>query len=146
MAEFTVSGMNFRSGRMDLFKQVQVLRRIGPFVPELTITYIDLQKKSEDVPMATFWAGKAVDLGRAVLWTFSGMKDEDVQYILLSCLGVVQYQQAGAAWVPIGNGAQFQEIDLSTISQIVWKVLEDNFRPFFSGLMATFITAPTTEK
>jgi hypothetical protein len=131
MAEFQIKDISFKTRPMDLFKQIQVLRRIGPFVPDMIITYRAMEKGATPIDAA-------IVMGPDILKVFSAMKDEDVQYIVQNCLEIVQFNKGGEIWNPLMTSGRLNslDVDLFLTGQIVWKVLEDNLRPFFLDLKA----------
>lgn len=122
MSDFTISGQNYKSGKMDAFTQFHVSRRLAP-------VFTDLQSAFTDG--AADWT-KGVD---AAVGAISKMSDADSEYVLKSCLNVTQ-RQVGQAWSPVQvqGRMQYQDIDMSVMLQIAWRVLQENLSPFLTGL------------
>jgi hypothetical protein len=121
--EFEIAGNTYRAGKLDAFKQFHVSRRLAPVLGGLAMV-----------------AGGEQDRLSALLQPITEavarMSDTDCDYILQTCLGVVQRQQ-GSTWAPVfaaGRGAlMFEDIDLSAMMQIAVKVIQDNLGGFFQG-------------
>lgn len=128
--DFTIGDMAFQSGKMSLFASMDVLKRISPFVPALTLAYMAMEKGDTKVDAM-------IAAGPSLLTMFSRMADADVHYVVNACLSITQVQQNGA-WsnVTASGKLMFENIDLLMVGQICDKVLEDTFRPFFAGLRA----------
>ena len=131
MAEFTVGGQDYRSGKMDAFTQFHVARRLAPIFSAI--------KAAADMGKTT-----SLDATIAGAEALSTLSDEQCNYVLAACLTVTQRKQ-GAAWAPlrVQGRMQFEDVDVTGLTQIAWKVLEDNFTSFFQGMT---VTPPVTEQ
>lgn len=120
--EFEIAGNTYRSGKMDTFKQFHVSRRLVPILG--------------GVAGAVSGEAGFDDLVQPLMVGIASMTDADCDFILESCLRVVQRQQ-GTAWAPIYAGANqalmFDDIDMSVMLQIAGKVIQDNLSGFFPG-------------
>ncbi len=123
MAEFTIDGKAYKSGRLDAFKQSHIVRRLAPLVgalaPALRVFKTD--------PMAAL---------QLVTSALAKLSDEDVEYVQKACLCVVERQNAGI-WSPVlprGGVLAFDDIGLLELNEITFNVLQDNLTPFFSGI------------
>lgn len=125
MAKFTIKGNVYSSGKIDLFKQLQLEKRIGPVYPALAAA----KAVSNADPM--------VGLGY-VTSSFNRMSDEDLLFVVNECLAVVQVQQGEGLWVQIktpgSQSLQFDDLTLSDIHLIVFYVLKETFEPFIAAL------------
>ncbi len=119
--DFTIAGQNYRSGKMDTFIQLHVASRLMPILGNLKEAYAS---GSTDFMTGLEAAAKFI----------SAMADADREYVVKACFDVTQRQQ-GAAWAPLRAGGRmmFEDIDLQTMMQITWQVLQERFSPFFSG-------------
>jgi hypothetical protein len=132
--EFDIAGNTYRAGKMDTFKQFHVSRRLAPVLGGLAAV------AGGDVKDFTAFLQPIAD-------AIARMSDADCDFILQSCLGVVQRQQ-GNAWSPVFAGAgkalMFDDIDLGVMLQIAVQVIQDNLGGFFQGGAAALNTpAPT---
>lgn len=131
--EFEISGNNYRSGKLDAFKQFHVSRRLAPVLSGLAIA-----ANGSEADFSAFL--------QPIAEAVAQMPDADCDYILHTCLGVVQRQQ-GNAWANIyAQGAKtlmFDDIDLAAMLQIAAKVIQDNLAGFFSAGVAK-LNLPTS--
>ena len=120
--DFEIGSQNFRSTKLDAFKQFHLSRRLVPVVGAL----------------ATLASSDSNDFNAVVgplSAAIASMPDADCDYILKTCLATVQIQQ-GSAWSPVmrGDVLMFETIDLSVMLQIAAKVIQDNLSGFFQGV------------
>lgn len=130
--EFEIAGQNYRVGKLDPFKQLHITRRLVPVLSGL----VEIQDK-------TF-----ADFIQPIADSIAHMPDTDCDFILQTCLSVVQRQQ-GNAWVgvyaPNTKALMFDDIDLTGMIQITVKVIQENLGSFFSGGVASLTqAAPAT--
>lgn len=123
MADFTIGGHNYRSGRMNARLQFHVSRRLAPIFSGLSDAI------GED--------DKPTNIG-AIAAAISSLPDADCDYVLNACLGVTQRQASGgAAWTNVmtpGGTIMFDDIDMVTMVKIAWEVLRDNLSGFFHAI------------
>lgn len=128
MTEFEISGQTYRAGRLDAFAQLHVARRLLPVVGGFGGVE---QMKTGGA------AGLMGQLGPG-LDAFAKLPNDDVDFVINTCLGVVQRQVAGdRGWQKITAGgglAMFEDIDLIVMLQLVWKVLEAHLEGLFFTL------------
>lgn len=151
MTEFEINGVQYRSGKLDTFKQLHVSRKIAPLVPKVLPAFASIALARKDGAAQEATVGNAIDDAKKlkiedidliakslgpVMDLMAGMSDSDVEYIFGNCLSVVQRKQ-GKDWQHIWrNGAMmFDDIDLPVMTQIAMKVIWDNLGPFISGLL-----------
>jgi len=132
--DFNINDKNYRSGKMDAFKQLHVSRRLIPVLSGLAA--------------ASQSDGGAKDLSKMIVplaSAIASMPDADCDYILHACLSVVKIEQGTNKWAPIFVNGQmmFAEVDLAVMIQIAVKVIQDNLSGFFQGA-AGALTLPTT--
>jgi hypothetical protein len=137
MVEFEINGAQYRSGKLDTFKQLHVSRKIAPLVPKLLPAFAEIAKNrsgSDDIAMIAGALQPVADV-------MANMSEDDVEYIFANCLAAVQIKQ-GKDWVYIWrNGSlMFEDIDLAGMTQITMKVIWDNLGPFIQGLLAKHAT------
>lgn len=116
-----INGQKYRIGRMDVRKQLHVSRRLGPAMLGLLASS---QMKGFNL---TAMIGPSVD-------ALSKMSDEDTDYVIDQCLGVVQREQANGQWAPIRashGGLMFQDIGLMQMLNLTRAVLAENLKDFF---------------
>lgn len=139
MTEFEINGVQYRSGKLDTFKQLHVSRKIAPLVPKVLPAFAAIAQANRPAGAALGVANidliaKAID---PVTNVMAEMSDADVEYLFANCLAVVQRKQ-GKDWAPIwrNEALMFDDIELPQMTQIAMKVIWDNLGPFIQGLLA----------
>lgn len=130
-------GLQYRIGRLSAMRQLHVMRRV---VPVLVASGISLQHVMEDGKGLSGDEGLLKVLGGG-MGVVSKMSDEDVEYIVNSCMGCVQRFEANA-WAPVmlGNKCMFADIDMTAMVNISMAVLKENMAGFFSAAPAAKLT------
>jgi hypothetical protein len=132
MIEFELEGKKYQAERLDAMIQFRVLKRMGSLFPSVVS---GLSMKDRDPLMGISYVAAAV----------SKLSDTDSDYVIQTCLSVCKVQQ-GQIWASLSSPQgqlMFKETTLQEIMQIVWKVLEDNFRDFIQDLVAKASAAGT---
>lgn len=143
MAEFTVNGRQYRSGMMPARTQFHVMRRMAPILPTMqsAITASMRVKAAQDAgqPIPADAQEAAVTAGLDFIAAIGTLSDENANYILDQCLAVVQVNQTefSGKWSPLrGPGGQMFDLDMMSEMEIVKEVVQDNYGPFFQGVIA----------
>jgi hypothetical protein len=128
--EFEVAGRTFRCVKLDAFSQFHVSRRLAPLFAGAA------EAKGEDL----------LSRLRGGVQALSAMSDEDANYVLFRCLGVVQVKLDGdRGWQTIysaGAGRMMDDtIDMMQMLQIVGEVLVDSLGNFTSALPPGLVAA-----
>jgi hypothetical protein len=116
--------VRYRAGVLDAFKQLYVAKRLAPILKGFAV--IDAAD-----PGAAF----ASSLDK-FLDAISGLKDEDLQFIISTCLSVAS-KQDGKTWVRLTatNGAlMFEDMNLVEMLTICFHVVKANLAGFTRGL------------
>lgn len=128
-----INGHNYRTGKLDAFKQFHIARRLAPALWALgkaaallpgTGTADKKNLSDGDMLMAL---GPMADV-------IAKMSDADSEYVLNSCLDVCQREQPGGGWARIrtpGAGLQFEDIDISALMKLTVTVIRENLGNFF---------------
>jgi hypothetical protein len=132
----TVSGKAYIIGKMDVFTQFDVARKMAPVVarsvPMLALIR-DVVARNASVTDLIDQVSAAMPMLDAI----AGMSSQDSAFILASCLKTVSRSLTGGngfvAIINPGGGLQFEDISLPDMMQLVWKVLEVNLMGFMSG-------------
>lgn len=130
-----IKGHIYNIGKLDALKQFHVSRRIAPVLASMGITLTALRQGSAKFTPEDF----AVSLA-PVAEVMSNMNDDTVEYVIATCLAVVQRKQgdvAGkASWAPVATGAQvmFADIDMLVMLRLIVAVLQENLADFLSEL------------
>ncbi|WP_024904462.1 phage tail assembly chaperone [Robbsia andropogonis] len=121
-----INGQGYRIGRLDVKRQFHVARRLAPLLAGLG----GALKNSADKDSVGF-----SELVAPIAEALSKMSDEDTDYVIDSCLSVVQ-RQSGNAWAPVmarGGGMMFSDIELSEMLRLTVAVIQGSLGGFFPG-------------
>ena len=141
MEEMELRSVKYRIGRLDAFKQLHVSRRLAPMFfalgqgaaaaanrPEPS----QLAQENDDSVDPTVF-GTIVEAFKPVAAALSKMPDDDVEYVIKTCLGVVE-RQSGAGWAKVLNGQghlMFNDLEMSDMIQLTRAVIQRNLGNFF---------------
>lgn len=132
MKEVTINNQVYRIGRLDAFKQLHVTRRVLPILGPLGL-----------FSMVKEGAADIFDiLAGPFIHEMSEMKDENLNYVIDTCLAVCERKQMNGGlevWGPVvakgttasGNGLMFNDLQGSNLLQLTWEVLQENLSDFF---------------
>jgi hypothetical protein len=125
MANFTIKAREFRTNKIDLFKQLQIEKRIALVFP----AFAGARAVVEQDPIIA--AGYITN-------ALHRLPDDDMIFVINECLAAVQVRQATDMWVDLktrgANSLQFSDIELEDLHLIVAYVLVENFAPFIAAL------------
>lgn len=129
MDEFVLNGATYSFGKLDAMRSFHVMRRIMPVLAQLGVTAAVVQQLSEaDVD------DNMIGESLAPIMHFIGsMKDEDVEYVIKSCLSVVKRQQ-NDRWAPVqsaSGGLMFADIEMDGMIRLTVECLKRNLSSFF---------------
>lgn len=135
--DFTIHKTVYRSGKLDAFTQLHIVRRLTPCIGKLAglvgsgvkvmfdaegnITGVDGDMDAVIMPLAA---------------AITTLADEDVEYILNACLAVTERKQPGGAWarLRVGDTTMFDGMTLPVLIQIAYYVIMENLEDFFGEL------------
>jgi len=131
--EFEVAGQRYTAGRLNAITQFHVTRRLGPALVVAGVTFkmmMEGMKASLDD-----WVAVAGPIMEVV----SRMSDEDVDYVIFTCLSVVRRRE-GDRWAPLlagdGKTLMYQDLDMAEMLRLTVEVLRGNLANFAKGLSA----------
>lgn len=142
MAEFSVNGQSYRSAKIDAMRQFHLSRKLAPIIPTLIPVFLQLAEttKASGKPLSGDDMSSLSGLLEPFAEGIASMSDEHAEYILGTCMSVVQRQQ-GTAWMAVWNSGQkvcmFDDIDAGAMIQIGFQVIRESLGPFISGLLST---------
>lgn len=161
MEEFTIEGFRYRIvGKLDALRQFHVVRRLAPLLS--AFVNVDLAALREAAAAAADPAAAAAAdadprageamrlLLPALADALAHMTDDDTNYVVGACIGLVERDVGGGAgWGPVWNPAakqmQYQDISFLAMLQLLGRVLMRNVGDFGSALsQAGGTTAPGT--
>lgn len=148
MKTVTILGNNYEIGKMPPREQFHVLRRLSPIMTAVggaALGLLDGSKSKEEV-----MGDMLMSLG-PLTDVLSGMKDEELDYVLNACLLRVKRQDARAGtWHPthimIGRNelkSMFADIELNNELQLVAEVIKANLSGFFGPLSDGTASSPS---
>jgi hypothetical protein len=126
-----VFGQTYSIGRMDAMKELHVSRRLAPLMAGFGASAFSLAQSGKD----SVDDGAMLQVFGPVVEALSKMKDDDVEYIIRTCLAVVK-RRDGGLWVPIQNGTQlqYQDITMQCMMRLTVEVVQERLGGFF-GLL-----------
>lgn len=139
--EIEIGGNVYSIGKMNAMEQFHVSRRVAPILPSLAplLTRLKHQDQTQvsslDLMMATL---------QPLADGIAAMSDADSEYVINTCMAVVQRQQAGGwrrAWNDHG-APMFEDIDMAVMLQLAGRVIASNLAPFIAGLLTSQQSSP----
>lgn len=143
--EIELNGSHFSIGRLSAMQQLHVSRRVAPIVPALIPVFVGLRGKES---FGDNLEGLAVAL-QPLADGLAGLKDEDAEYVVGTCLSVVQRRQDtgwARVWALEQKRLMFEDMDMSVILPIVVQVIIANLGPFIQGLLTSQASSPAPAK
>ncbi len=144
MSEVEIAGQHYLIGKLDARQQFKVVKRLAPVIQGLLPIWQVLQQsdRSEVDPVVL-----GLHAVTALSNTINMLNDDDSDYVIDMCLGVVKFQSPGGGWAPLraGNGTSrvmFEPADnLAVQMRLLWEVLYENLRNFsLETLLPTALT------
>ena len=132
--DIEVNKRNYRIGKLDALKQFHIARKLAPALASIGVTVAELEKVGKGM------AGGSAESFLAALGpvseVLSKMSEEDTNYILFTCLGVVSMDQGDNRYAPISknNMLMFEDIDMLLMLKLTGEVVKFNLEGFFQGL------------
>ncbi|WP_288074675.1 phage tail assembly chaperone [Pseudomonas sp.] len=139
MTEFTIGEHTYRAAKLDAFKQLHLSRKVAPIIPTLIPVFAKLSGAKDSNPLSGDLAGLA-GLLEPFAEGLANMPDESAEYVLGTCLAVVQRKQ-GKTWAPVwserNSVCMFDDLDLGVMIQLAIHIMRDSLGPFLAGLLST---------
>lgn len=144
MRELTVGDHDYRIGKLDARKQFHLARRLAPVFGRIAanakasgISETITEKKEDDSVKETLAAAsKFFDLiVGPVADSLAKMTDEEADYILFTCMGVVDRKEGSDSWAKVKATGQdklmYQDIELQDLVQLTVATIQENLGSFF---------------
>jgi Phage tail assembly chaperone protein, TAC len=138
--ELEIKGETYRTGRLNAFQQFHVARKLAPAVfalgksaGKLKPLVEAMQKKNETGSFEGL--DTIIELVQPMVEALGEMKEEDVDYVLKTCMTVCERKQ-GAAWartVSANGRFMFEDVELPELIQLTVAVVRENLANFFTG-------------
>lgn len=132
MTEIEVGGQRYRIGRLDAIAQFHIARRLTPVQLALGISSSELAAKGQEADEMAMLAAIMGPIADVV----SKMPEDDVNYILRTCLSVTLRDQGGDKWakVMVSGNMMFSDIEMPHMLRLVIASIQENLGSFFGGL------------
>lgn len=150
----TVFDQKYRIGRLNAITQFHVMRRLHGLAGSAGETFMSVQRMGGSAQIEKAIREKSapdhniLEVISPILRAIGDMKDEDVNYIFDTCLGVVERRIPGdrgwAKIMPNPGVIMFDDIEMSHMLVLTWKVLQANLSNFFSDLLSELLAQGTT--
>lgn len=130
MTDIEVNGVNYRLGKLDAFTQFHIARRLAPIQLAMGVSAGELATKAsaDEATIAAAIMGPIADI-------VSKMPQDDVDYILKTCLGAVSRQQGESyARVLVSGALMFSDITMQVMLRLAIAVIKENLDGFFGVL------------
>ncbi|MEB6632728.1 phage tail assembly chaperone [Kluyvera cryocrescens] len=129
--EITIKEQQYRIGKLSVFEQLKVSRKLLPVLAGLVSDFRNIQSKlaTKDVE------GAMESILPKIADAVANLSDADVDAILIPCLQVVSRQHM-KSWVAVCKHGEmaFDDIDLFVMLQLVARVVADSLGNFLQGL------------
>lgn len=136
--ETVIKGHTYSIGKMDVFQQFHVARRLAPLLYATSSALLARLRTGETTDANDLTA--VVQAVEPLVQVISSMPDADSQYVLNACLNVCQRKSGtggGTGFQRVlvdGNQLMFQDIDLLTTMQLVAAAIKVNLGNFLDAL------------
>ncbi|MGN4188688.1 phage tail assembly chaperone [Burkholderia gladioli] len=141
--EIELGGQRYQIGRMSAMQQFHVSRRIATVLPPLIRAYLSMG--ASDKPLTKNLALLATSI-EPVMEALSQLKDDDAEYVVGSCLAVVERQHMNGwakVWSAQHRTALFDDVDMSSMLVLTGHVIVETLGPFISGLLTSLASSPS---
>ncbi len=148
--EIELAGNRYSIGRMSAMQQLHVSRRVAPIIPTLIPVFLQMRSKGLASNIGSLADGDLDGLAEALkplAEGLAGLKDEDAEYVIGTCLSVVQRQQPtgwARVWAIEQKRLMFEDMDLSVMLPLAVRVITTNLGPFISGMLTGQPSSPAS--
>lgn len=148
MSEFTVNGREYRTTKLNAFKQFHIARRILPLIAKLPeMMGMTLNQCLTDADALKNVATKNMNAIRldVIAEALSELKNEDVDYVMSTCCDAVKVKQdTGWTWVRFKGQMMINFVGMQELMSFAVHVIKDNLSDFFSESTPTSADAQAT--
>ncbi|EPF15301.1 Uncharacterised protein [Cedecea davisae] len=125
--EITLKAVNYRIGKLSVFEQLNVARKLLPVLAGVVSDFRSLQGKEGGNALETVLP--------KIARTLADLSEDDCNAILYPCLAVVTREHM-KGWITVFNqgSLSFDDIDLMTLLQLVARVVADSLGNFLQEL------------
>lgn len=147
MAQFTIEGQEYLSGKLNVMQQFHVSRKLMPVLGSAASIARSMAPKAIGADGEPDEQASEVALVAAIPMiaeAIAKLTDADCDFVIFTCMSVVQrkVQQSGS-WAAVTSQSarrfMYDDITLPAMMQIVWHVLQENIGNFLpvSGTTST---------
>lgn len=124
MKEVNIQGRAYRTGKLNAFAQMFIIKRAAPVLGKLQ----GLLQQADTARPESFVG----PLGEAI----GQLPDESLEYICNACLTVCDRRVEGGGWAPLRRDGvtMYADLDLLTLLSLTAHTLQDNLAGFFLAL------------
>jgi len=137
MAEVTIGGNTYRTGKLTPLQQFHLARRLLPMLTEAGDLIDLLADENTPLPDMLKASGPFVK-------SLASKTDEEVEAIVNACLVVVN-RKVGDVWaqvMPRKGQLMFEDLALMDMMQLIWTVVEENLLNFSIGRAVDLASRP----
>lgn len=133
MKEIEVGGHTYQVGRLNVFDQLTVVKRLGPLISSLMKTSATARGADAGEDVRSVLMRVVPDIAAGL----SELKDEDAILVVKKCLAKVSRQE-GPGWKNViasgpSQSLMYEDIDLRQMLELTWAVIESSLETFFSS-------------
>lgn len=135
--DFTINKTVYRSGKLDAFTQLHIVRRLTPCIGKLAgLVGGGVKIKFDDKGNIVDFDGDMDAVIMPLTEALTALNDADVEYILNACLAVTERKQPGGSWarLRVGDTTMFDGLTLPMLIQVAYYVIMENLEVFFGEL------------
>jgi len=132
-----VKGATYQIGKLSPKKAFHVSRRLAPFLGAI-LPHLDKLFTKENDPEQGSFMDRTTEVLPKIAEIAASMPNDDVDYIIDTCLSVVHLRQE-RGWAPVSvNGTMmFENIDMMGMLQLTAEVVRHNLTDFFPMSLPT---------
>jgi hypothetical protein len=143
MAELEIGDARYRTGRLNVFEQISVVKRIGPLLSGMGEAFGKIPQPAapqdgddEDAPAPGVEEAQIWSALNPLMEALSSMKDEDLHFVVKLCLSKAQ-RFDGGRWARLmnsqGTDFMFGDTGINVALQIAFETVRENLDSFFGG-------------
>ncbi|SRR6266699_2464175 len=147
--EMKIAGRTYVTGRLDAFKQMNIVAKLSPMMLELQKSIVSLDPadfeaaKTDDAKAIELVREFFASLSNPMIEAFAKMSNEDREYVVGACLDVCQVRDptAGAlSPLRVAGRLMFDDLDFPAIARLTFIVIKENLGDFFLNPLGGMLT------
>jgi hypothetical protein len=124
---------------------IRQAEEIGNATESVQVLSESVNRVSHNAAESAHVAEQSLDFARkggdSVRDAIAGMNDTDAEYVLGTCLSVVQRQTTATSWAPVwsekAKACMFDDVDMGVMVKLALEVVKDSLGPFIRGLLTS---------